>query len=73
MNDLSHLPVELQPTALAGDTERIAFIRNQWWISYPRAQNVLAMLSDALTDGPGRLRPPGFLLLGATNNGKSID
>lgn len=52
------------------DRERIHFIREPHWVSYPRAQQVLGLFEDLL-DRPRVPRSPCYLLLGATNNGKT--
>lgn len=72
MVDLRHLPSSLHEVAATEDTQRIAFIQSQWWISYPRAQAALDMLKTARENEPGNVRPQCFLLLGPTNNGKSM-
>lgn len=72
MSDLSHLPLDLQEIAAADNAQRIAFIRGQWWIGYPQAQASLDLLGAAIENEPGRVRPQCFLVLGPTNNGKSM-
>lgn len=72
MSDLSHLPLELREIAAADNAQRIAFIRGQWWIGYPQAQAALDLVRTAMENEPGRVRPQCFLLLGPTNNGKSM-
>lgn len=70
--DISHLAPDLRTVAAADDAQRIAFIRGQWWIGYPQAQAALDLLRTAMENEPGRVRPQCFLLLGPTNNGKSM-
>ncbi|MEP9389906.1 TniB family NTP-binding protein [Mesorhizobium sp. KR9-304] len=70
--DISHLAPDLRTVAAADDAQRIAFIRGQWWIGYPQAQAALDLLRTAMENEPGRVRPQCFLLLGQTNNGKSM-
>ena len=72
MSDLRHLPLDLREIAAADNAQRIAFIRGQWWIGYPQAQAALDLLGAAIENEPGRVRPQCFLLLGPTNNGKSM-
>ncbi|NTG64718.1 TniB family NTP-binding protein [Rhizobium rhizogenes] len=52
--------------------ERLARMKEQWWINHPRAQATLDKLEAALTFGPGRIRPPNILIVGPTNNGKTM-
>jgi len=47
-------------------------LREQWWINHPRAQAALERLETVFTIGPGRIRPPNLLIIGPTNNGKSM-
>lgn len=72
MTDLNHLSPDLRAVAMTDDVKRIAFIRGQWWIGYPQAQTALDLLRNALENEPGKVRPQCFLLLGQTNNGKSM-
>lgn len=50
---------------------RIRRIRTDRWIGYARAEAVLAALEDLLTF-PKRMRMPNLLLVGPTNNGKTM-
>ncbi|MFB9269900.1 TniB family NTP-binding protein [Bradyrhizobium erythrophlei] len=50
---------------------RIRRIRTDRWIGYARAEAVLAALEDLLSF-PKRLRMPNLLLIGPTNNGKTM-
>ena len=69
-------PLHLSPAAQAiadlPAPERLAHLRGQWWISHPRASAALARLEAVLAYGPGRIRPPNLLIVGPTNNGKSM-
>src|SRR5216683_4097595 len=69
--DVSHLHPVSRPIALLPNTERIAHIRADRWIGYTRAQKALAKLEDLFTQ-PQRQRMPNLLLIGPTNNGKSL-
>lgn len=71
MNDLS-LPADLRTAAAADDAQRIVCIRGQWWIGYSQAQAALDLLRTAIETEPRRVRPQSFLVLGPTNNGKSM-
>lgn len=50
---------------------RIRRIRTDRWIGYARAEAVLAALEDLLSF-PKRMRMPNLLLVGPTNNGKTM-
>jgi len=69
-------PDHLSPTARAiadlPSPERLAHMHGQWWIAHPHAEAALARLDDAFRFGPGRIRPPNLLIVGPTNNGKSM-
>lgn len=53
------------------DGERIAYIRSPRWIGYPRAQEITAQLENLLTH-PKSHRMPNLLIVGDTNNGKTM-
>lgn len=65
----------LHPSALAVIDEdqetRIRKIRTDRWIAYARAQTALAAIEDLLSF-PKRTRMPNILLVGPTNNGKTM-
>ncbi|MHA7269661.1 TniB family NTP-binding protein [Arthrobacter sp. HLT1-20] len=69
--DLSHLQPWTQALARLPADERIRRIRADRWIGYPRAVQALTRL-ETLYDWPGRQRMPNLLLVGPTNNGKSM-
>ena len=69
--DLAHLHAGARALARLPDAERIARIRADRWIGYPRAVEALARL-ETLYEWPARQRMPNLLLVGATNNGKSM-
>lgn len=69
--DLSHLAPEAQRLALLPGPERVQHVRADRWIGYTRAGEALARLEGLLTT-PGRQRMPNLLLIGPTNNGKSM-
>ncbi|WP_418187435.1 TniB family NTP-binding protein [Aliarcobacter lanthieri] len=50
--------------------ERIKKCKEQVWIPYPQANNILNELED-LFDYPDKERIPGLLIIGDTNNGKT--
>jgi hypothetical protein len=68
---LSHLTPATQATALLSDLERVARIRTDRWIGYTRARQALADLEELL-HWPKRQRMQNMLLIGPTNNGKSM-
>lgn len=51
--------------------ERIQLIRADRWIGYPKAVHAVTRL-EALLGWPSRQRMPNMLLIGPTNNGKSM-
>ena len=58
--------------ALALPTEqRIDFLRQPRWVGYQRARDILAQLEAALRH-PKVERMPNLLLVGDTNNGKTM-
>jgi type II secretory pathway predicted ATPase ExeA len=69
--DLSHLHPAVRQAALLPADQRLAVIRADRWIGYPRASQALTRL-EALLAWPIRQRMPNMLLIGPTNNGKSM-
>jgi hypothetical protein len=69
--DLSHLTASAQQAALLPDSERVARIRADRWIGYPRANEALEHL-HTLAVWPKKQRMPNLLIVGPTNNGKSM-
>lgn len=69
--DFGHLLPDVRPVAEESAAARIKRIRTDRWIAYARAEAVLAALEDFLTF-PQRTRMPNLLLVGATNNGKTM-
>ena len=69
--DWSHLHPSAQPAALLPDRERWQRIRADRWIGYPRALAALDRL-ETLLAWPSKQRMPNVLLVGPTNNGKSM-
>jgi hypothetical protein len=66
-----HLRPATRPFAEEDAASRIRRIRTDRWIGYARAEAVLAALEDLLSF-PKRLRMPNLLLVGPTNNGKTM-
>ena len=71
MSELKHLLEAVRPVALGPDEGRIAHLRIDRWIDYPRAAAALETLEDLLST-PGRARMPCLLLHGASGMGKTM-
>ncbi|EKT76616.1 TniB family protein [Rhodococcus opacus M213] len=70
-DDLEHLHAPIRPIATLPTEERIRHIRAERWIGYPRARAAVEQL-DTLLNWPARQRMPNLLIIGPTNNGKSM-
>ena len=73
MSDRSypHLLPQIRPLADAPAELRIRRIRTDRWIGYARAEAALSAMEDLLTF-PKRTRMPNLLLVGPSNNGKTM-
>lgn len=69
--DYSHLNKAATSALSLSDKERIKYLRSPRWIGYPRAKEILARLEDLL-EYPKKHRMPNLLIVGNTNNGKSM-
>jgi hypothetical protein len=69
--DLSHLHSAAQQIALLPAGERLQYVRADRWIGYTRATEALERL-ETLFSSPARQRMPNLLIIGPTNNGKSM-
>ncbi|HEY5882816.1 MAG TPA: TniB family NTP-binding protein, partial [Nakamurella sp.] len=69
--DLTHLHPAIRSIARLPAEERIRQVRADRWIGYPRATAALDRL-ETLYGWPGRQRMPNLLVIGPTNNGKSM-
>ena len=69
--DLSHLAPQAREIAMLSDEERIIRIRSDRWIGYPRAIEAIDRLEELLV-WPRKQRMPNMLIVGPTNNGKSM-
>jgi len=69
--DLSHLIPSTQKIAMLPSAERIQRIRADRWIGYPKAIAAIEKL-EALLNWPSKQRMPNLLIVGPTNNGKSM-
>lgn len=67
----AHLLPAVRAMADEADDVRIRRIRTDRWIGYPRAEVVLTAFEELLSF-PKRIRMPNLLLVGPTNNGKSM-
>lgn len=71
MTALAHLaPAAAEKLALA-PTDRITHLLRPRWIEYPQASRLLARLEDLLAY-PRQARMPNMLIIGDTNNGKTM-
>ncbi len=66
-----HLHPSVRPMVEETAEARIRRIRTDRWIAYARADTALAAMEDLLTF-PKRMRMPNLLLVGPTNNGKTM-
>ncbi|MGP3961774.1 TniB family NTP-binding protein [Nonomuraea sp. 3N208] len=71
VEDLSHLHESARPVARLPAAERLARVRADRWIGYTRATQALDQL-HTLLDWPAKQRMPNLLVIGPTNNGKSM-
>ena len=69
--ELAHLHESVRELAHEDNSTRIRHIRSERWITYARAEDALLQLDDLLTF-PKRTRMPNLLLVGPTNNGKTM-
>jgi hypothetical protein len=69
---ISHLNDSALSALELGEDKRIEWIRRPRWIGYTRANQVIAKLEELLTY-PQRHRMPNLLLVGDTNNGKTMN
>ena len=72
MVDFTHLSPEASALAILPNTERLARFKMERWIGYTRANQALAKLEELLIDEPGKLRPQNLLIVGPSNNGKTM-
>ena len=67
----AHLHATVRPLADEDAASRICHIRMDRWIGYARADAAIEALEELL-DFPQRTRMPNLLLVGPTNNGKTM-
>lgn len=68
---LNHLLPRVHKIAILPNEDRIQHIRKDRWVGYTRATEALDKL-EALLSHPPRQRMPNLLIIGPTNNGKSM-
>lgn len=68
---LSHVHPAARAVLGYSEAERTAWLRRERWIGYPRAHQALTLLEDFLSL-PVRQRMPNLLIIGPTNNGKTM-
>lgn len=71
MNDFPHLSENAAAKLALPDNERILHIRKARWIGYSRAREIITKLEDLLSHPP-QPRMPNMLIVGETNNGKTM-
>lgn len=71
MSTYSHLNDSSIEALGLSDADRILKIRSERWIGYPKAKQILAKLEDLLIH-PRTHRMPNLLIVGDTNNGKTM-
>jgi hypothetical protein len=71
MTEFAHLSETAAGKLALSDGERIQHIRKARWIGYGRAKEVLEKLEDLLVHPP-QPRMPNMLIIGETNNGKTM-
>lgn len=70
-DDYSHLLPKVAGQLARTDPERLIYIRSPRWFGYPLAQQILDQLENLLTQ-PKSHRMPNLLIVGDTNNGKTM-
>ena len=71
MSQSSHLSDTAAAKLSLSDRDRIQHIKKPRWIGYGRAKDILGKLEDLLVH-PRQERMPNMLLIGETNNGKTM-
>ena len=69
--NLEHLTPKTRELLELSDEERMQAIRSSRWVGYPRAQQLLAKMEE-LYNYPVSDRMPNLLIIGDTNNGKTM-
>jgi Cdc6-like AAA superfamily ATPase len=71
MSLYSHLSEKAAEKLALSNTERIQHIKKSRWIGYDRAREIMIKLEDLLVHPP-QPRMPNMLIVGETNNGKTM-
>ncbi len=71
MSSYSHLSDRAAEKLSLSNTERIQHIKKSRWIGYDRAREIITKLEDLLVHPP-QPRMPNMLIVGETNNGKTM-
>src|SRR5581483_6511084 len=66
-----HLSESVRQLLDLGDEKRIEHLRAQRWIGYTKAKQVLDKMEELLSHPPTH-RMPNLLVVGDTNNGKTM-
>jgi len=70
--NLAHLHPSIHALAMLPAAERLAHCSTEHWIGYTRANGVLARMEALFVEEPGKVRPHNLLLVGPSNNGKTM-
>lgn len=68
---MEHLLPHIRQIADLPKDQRIILLQNEYWIGYTKAEEVLDKMEELL-NYPKKIRMPNMLLIGPTNNGKSM-
>lgn len=68
---MEHLLPHIRQIADLPQDQRIILLQNEYWIGYTKAEEVLDKMEELL-NYPKKIRMPNMLLIGPTNNGKSM-
>jgi hypothetical protein len=71
IDDLTHLTPWAAKIALLPNPDRVQRIRTDRWVGYTKAEEALLKLNTLITH-PKRQRMPNLLIIGPTNNGKTM-
>lgn len=72
MVTLEHLQPVVRILAMQDIAKRLAQFNIGHWIGYSRAQQILTKLETLITTEPGKIRPHNMLIVGPSNNGKTM-
>jgi len=67
-----HLQPATRILAMQNSDERLAQFNIGHWIGYSRAQQILNQLEASIVTEPGKIRPQNLLIIGPSNNGKTM-